>query len=193
MVLASSELQKIASDVATGLNAYNIQGASLDLSIGESAKIQTSTKLINLLEDDALDDIYEEVDLTKGFVLHPGQYLYASTIEKVRIPMDCCGILLPRSSFARIGMILPMSMYANPGYEGNLPIVIFNASPAPVMIPPYYRVMQLLLLRLEGTARGYHEQVDAKYYKENSHIDPSFQDVELGKIIEKLSHGKKQA
>ena len=52
MILATSELEKIASDVATGLNAYNIQGASIDLAIGESAKIQTSTKTINLLEQD---------------------------------------------------------------------------------------------------------------------------------------------
>lgn len=187
MILATSELEKIASSVATGLNAYNIQGASIDLAIGESARIQTSTKTINLLEQDTFDDIYEEVDLTKGYELKPGTYMYASTIETVKIPMDCCGILLPRSSFTRIGMILPMSMYANPGYEGNLPIIIFNASPASVIIPPYYRIMQLLLVRLDGTAKGYHEQVDAKYYKENSHISPSFRDIELEKIIAKLS------
>ncbi len=189
MILASSELEKIASSVATGLNAYNIQGASIDLAIGETAKIQTSTKTINLLEKETFDDIYEEVDLTKGYELKPGTYMYASTIETVSIPIDCCGILLPRSSFARIGMILPMSMYANPGYEGNLPIVIFNASPASVIIPPYYRIMQLLLVKLDGTAKGYHEQIDAKYYKENAHQNPSFKDAEMAQILAKLSHG----
>lgn len=186
MILATSELEKIASSLATGLNAYNIQGASIDLSIGETAKIQTSTTTINLLEKDDFEDIYEEVDLTKGYELKPQTYMYASTVENVKIPMDCCGILLPRSSFTRIGMVLPMSMYANPGYEGNLPIVIFNASPASVIIPPYYRVMQLLLAKLEGNARGYHEQVDAKYYKEESLKNPSFKDIELKNILDKL-------
>ncbi len=190
MILATSELKKIANSVASGLNDYNIQGASIDLSIGEKAKIQTSTKTINLLEDDDLESLYTEVDLTKGYELKPSSYMYSSTIEYVKIPKDHCGILLPRSSFARIGMILPISMYANPGYEGHLPIIIYNASPAAVIIPPYYRVMQLLLLKLHGEAIEYHHQKDGKYHKEGSIQSPSFKDIEIEEIIKKLKDAR---
>jgi len=121
MVLATDELSRISSQIADSLNEYNIMGASIDLSIGETAKI----------------------------------HMYASTIETVSIPITHCGLLFPRSSFARIGLMLPISMYANPGYIGNLPIVIHNASPSKVIIPPYYRVMQLLLFELKGNAKPY--------------------------------------
>jgi len=155
MVLATDELSRISSQIADSLNEYNIMGASIDLSIGETAKIHTNNRTINLLDGEDFDDIYQEVDLTKGYELLPHQYMYASTIETLSIPITHCGLLFPRSSFARIGLMLPISMYANPGYKGNLPIVIYNASPSKVIIPPYYRVMQLLLLELKGNAKPY--------------------------------------
>ena len=40
MILASSELEKIAKDNITALNNENIRGASIDLSIGDKALIQ---------------------------------------------------------------------------------------------------------------------------------------------------------
>jgi len=146
----------------------NIQGSSIDLRIDEKAKIRKDTEPLILADNPDLENIYEEVNLAKGFRLKPGQYLYANTVENVKIPNDMCGILLSRSTFARLGLILPISQYANPSYEGHLPIVIFNASPVEVEIPPYYKVMQMLLLKVDGEAKKYKEQIDPKYYKEKN-------------------------
>lgn len=191
MVLATSKLKKRnkKENIVTPLNDFQIRGSSIDLTLGEIAKIKKTDKAINLFDidcDDSLcDDIYEEINLAQGYELKPLHYLYASSAEKISIPNDLCGIILPRSSFTRIGLILPNSLYANPGYKGHLPIIIFNASNSNIIIPPYIRIMQLVLLELKGKALAYNKHKDSKYHNENL-SNPSFSDDEIKAILGKL-------
>jgi dCTP deaminase len=86
-----------------------------------------------------------------------------------------------------LGLILPISQYANPSYEGKLPIIIYNASPVEVEIPPYYKVMQILFLELDGKAKEYKEQIDVKYFKENNIPNPKLDsDYNIEDIISEL-------
>ena len=128
MILATSELKKIAYDIVDGLNDNDMKGSSIDLSIDNIVKVPKAS-VINLFEENEPKNIYEEIELAKGFELEPNSFIYASTLEKIKIPHNMCGLILPRSSFARIGLTLPNSMYANPSYEGHLPIIIHNHSP----------------------------------------------------------------
>ena len=191
MVLATSEIEKIKSNF-TCLNDFNIRGASIDLSISDKAKVKKDDKPIDLFQldcDDSLcDNIYTEIDLAKWYELKSLEYLYTSSVERVKIPLNMCGIVLPRSSFARIGLILPISSYANPGYEGYLPIVIFNASNSIIKIPPYIRIMQLLLCELKGEAIPYEKQKDSKYHNEQKLQNPSFNDNEIKAILGQIKN-----
>ena len=191
MVLATSEIEKIKSNF-TCLNDFNIRGASIDLSISDKAKVKKDDKPIDLFQldcDDSLcDNIYTEIDLAKGYELKPLEYLYTSSVERVKIPLNMCGIVLLRISFARIGLILPISSYANPGYEGYLPIVIFNASNSIIKIPPYIRIMQLLLCELKGEAIPYEKQKDSKYHNEQKLQNPSFNDNEIKAILGQIKN-----
>ncbi len=186
MILATSELVKIADSVVESLNLSEIRGASIDLAIGETALIPKGG-VIDLFENELdLDSMFEPVELAKGYDLKPNSYIYASTAEKITIPQDMCALLLPRSSFARAGLILPMSMYANPGYHGHLPVVIYNASPFTFRIPPYYRIMQMFLIELKGKALEYGKQLDAKYHDEQPNTTPCFDDFDFEEVLKKL-------
>ena len=187
MVLGTSELQKLIHTF-TCINENNIRSSSIDLSLSETAKIRNDQD-INLFEsydDSSLETIYETINLAKGYQLKPLTYMYASTCEKVSIPENMCGIIFPRSSFARIGLIMPLSFYANPGYEGHLPIIIFNASSSNITIPPYIRIAQLLLLEVKGNAIPYNKLKDSKYHNETKLSTPKFTDNEIRDILAKL-------
>ncbi len=192
MFLATEELIKeiTSNEIVDIVSANTIQGASIDLRISEKAKILLpQDKPIDLSKEQDFEPYYKEVDLSKDFILKAGEFLYSETIEYVKIPEDKAGILLPRSSLARMGLILPGSMYANPAYEGHLPIVIHNSTKNDFIIPPYYRIMQLLLVELKGKAKPYHEQMDAKYFKE-SNIKPPIldsSDEDEDELLKKLA------
>ena len=188
MILATTELEKLKNNIE-GLNERNIRGASIDLSLSESALARKNDAVLDLFDRDIdknLQDLYTEIDLAKGYDLKPLQYLYGQSAEKVTIPQDKCGILLPRSTFARLGLILPISSFANPRYSGHLPIIIFNASASIVRIPPYIRIMQLLVCDLKGAAKPYEDYKDSKYQDDDLTL-PNLCDEEIKEIFERLS------
>ena len=189
MVLGHSELKQLAKNY-TNINDEDIRGSSIDLSICEVAKIPKENQVIDLFEEKPNNDtLFEEIELAKGYELKPNSFLYTSTTEYIKIPKNMCGIILPRSTFARIGLLLPSSMYANPGYEGNLPIIIHNHSPFSVKIPPYYKVAQLLLVEVKGDTIPYEHQDTQKYHKEDKLKNPEFDDFDLDEIIKKFQNG----
>jgi len=179
MVLAHSELEKIVKNFKN-VNLEDIRGSSLDLSVAEKAKIPKENITIDLFSnkpsDKEIENFFEEIELAKGYELKPNSFFYTSTAEYIKIPENMCGIILPRSTFARIGLLLPSSMYANPGYEGHLPLIIHNHSPFTIKIPPYYKVAQLLLLEIKGKSIPYEHQKTQKYYKEGIIKNPQFDD-----------------
>ncbi len=178
MVLATSELKKINFE---NIFEFDIQGASIDLAIDNVVKVPKKGKKIDLENFDG-DELFDKIELSKEFYLKPNSFIYASTLEKIEIPLNMCGIVLPRSQLARIGLILPSSMFANPGYKGHLPIIIHNHSPFEVKIPPYFRVAQLLLLELKGEAIEYGSNKLHKYQNEERIKEPKFDDFK--KILE---------
>ena len=178
MILATSELKKLNFD---NVFDFDIQGASIDLAIDNIIKIPKKNKTIDL-ENFNSDELFNKIELSKGFILKPNEFIYASTLEKIEIPLNMCGIILARSQLARIGLILPGSMFANPGYKGHLPIIIHNHSPFEIKIPPYFRVAQLLLLELKGKAIEYGSNKLHKYQNEEKLKDPKFDDFQ--KILE---------
>lgn len=189
MIYASNKLQTLTKENDMELLSANIKGASIDIRIDPQAYIRIDDKPLILTDDDdkeeLLKDRTEVIDLAKGFQLQPGKYLYGKSFETIKVPENLCGLILPRSSFSRIGLILPISQFANPGYIGNLPIIIYNASPVAVEIPPYYRVAQILYAEINGEAVPYNKQADAKYHNEgNIKANASLQDEEL--ILKRL-------
>jgi dCTP deaminase len=164
------------------LLSKNVNGASIDLRIDSTAYVRTDTKPLILSDtstsEDILKDRLEPVDLAKGYLLEPNKYLYGKAFETINIPKNMCGFIFPRSTFARIGLILPISCYANPGYCGQLPLIIYNASPVSVEIPPFYRIAQILFVEIDGEAVEYSQQKDAKYHNETG-AGASLDDSEL--------------
>jgi len=190
MFLATSELIKEidSHDIVDIVSTDTIQGASIDLRISEKAKILIKQdEPIDLSKHQDFSKKYTEIDLSKGYVLKSGEFLYSETIEYIKIPKDKSALLLPRSSLARMGLLLPVSMYANPGYEGHLPIVIHNNSNNDFIIPPYYKVMQMLLVELKGEAKQYHEQIDTKYFKESNIVPPQTdKNIDVDELLKEL-------
>lgn len=192
MILATSELRKFQRNNMENLleEEFTLKGASIDLRINNTIKVLKKNNIdIDLLDDNVEhlieNELYEEKELAnKDYWLEPNQYIYGSTYEKITIPKDKCAILLPRSTFARMGLILPLSQYANPGYSGHLPIIIFNSSQNRIKIPPYYRVMQMLIVEIKGEAQEYEKQNDEKYHNETEPSNPkNYKDMDIKKIL----------
>jgi deoxycytidine triphosphate deaminase len=86
-----------------------------------------------------------------------GQYVLATTIERVNMPDFLVGIIRPRSTLYRSGIELS-SGQVNPGYIGELTFGFYNASSYPFSLEMGARIAHILFGCIEGKATAYKGQ-----------------------------------
>jgi len=119
-----------------GLNPFNIgcvNPASVDLRV--------NTKHVIRLDGGIVHNSLK-------YAILPGAPVLLSTVEYIRMPNDCAGVLYLKSSMARQGLDHALAGFIDPGFCGELTME-FHAH-YPVTVSHGQRVVQLVLYRLES-------------------------------------------
>lgn len=105
------------------------------------------------------------INMDDFFVLQPGEFALASTLEWVELPYDIAARLEGRSSLGRLGIVVhSTAALIHPGMRGNVVLELGNHSRMPVALYPGMRVCSLSFEQLTCPAqRPYHLQKNAKY------------------------------
>jgi dCTP deaminase len=103
-----------------------------------------------------------------GYVLNPGGFLLAGTVEKVGLSEDVGGQLSNLSGLARLGLNVLLSTHVAPGFGSKEPkaftLEIHNVSPFSLILKPGMRICHLILHRMNSSASvGYDELMVDKY------------------------------
>jgi len=93
----------------------------------------------------------------KNIVIKPGDFFLVTTIEKVNVPTNLVGILKPRSTLQRMGLMLRTTQIA-PGYSGELTFALHNSGPATVKIEMGARIVHVLFAKVFGQTSIYRGQ-----------------------------------
>jgi dCTP deaminase len=170
MILNDREIRALVKQGAFGIDPFEdelVQPSSLDLRLDRFARvIKTGSEEIDIRAG-ALAEFYEDLDIgDAGFVVPPGSSIVGQTLEHMRIPATCQGMLAQRSSLMRIGLHVSSSLI-NPGYAGNLPLLISNRTERSIRIFAGVPFCQLVLITLSGRPDViYSEKSGAKYQGE---------------------------
>lgn len=145
-----------------------IQPSSIDLRLDSFTRsIEASEEAVDLAQDIIETDLYRDVVIgDDGLVLGPGATILGQTAETMKLPATCQGTIAQRSGMVRLGIHVSSSLL-NPGYEGNLPLIITNRTQRPFRIHAGMPICQLVLVRLSGRPDViYSEKKDAKHQGE---------------------------
>jgi dCTP deaminase len=85
----------------------------------------------------------------KPFVLHPGQFALAYTLEYFKFPADLMGYVIGRSSWGRLGLIIATATMVNPAFSGVITLELANVGNLPVVLYPGMRIAQLVIHGVE--------------------------------------------
>ncbi len=114
----------VVSGVVTGVRPDQINGASIDLTLGnilwtEASPIGLGT-VVDLIQKDT--PTMNRVDLGKvGYYdLKPGQFVLAATREVFHLPRDVAAEYKLKSSMARAGLGHLLAGWADPGWHGSV-------------------------------------------------------------------------
>jgi dCTP deaminase len=110
------------------------------------------------------------VDPVEGFILDPGEFLLASTVERVSLPNNLVAAVNGRSSLGRLGVVVHATAgYIDPGFSGHVTLELFNMGPRPVRLYAGQRVAQLVFyLTITPCERPYGPDRGSKYHGEHS-------------------------
>jgi dCTP deaminase len=146
-----------------------IQPASVDLRLGYEFLTfnYTQTALIDPLDPATFDGLTSLVTLDdkQRFIVHPGEFVLGTTLERLEVPDDLVGQLDGRSSLGRLGIIIHSTAgFIDPGFVGNVTLEISNLGNIAVALYPGMRVCQLSFeIMTSHSESPYAEQRVSKY------------------------------
>ncbi len=94
-----------------------------------------------------------EVASNEHFILHPGEFVLASTYEVITLPDDIAGRLEGKSSLGRLGLLTHSTAgFIDPGFSGHITLELSNVANLPVKLLPGMKIGQLCLIKLSSSA-----------------------------------------
>ena len=94
-----------------------------------------------------------EVGASEFFILHPGEFVFASTYEVITLPDDIAGRLEGKSSLGRLGLLTHSTAgFIDPGFSGHITLELSNVANLPVKLFPGMKIGQLCLIKLTSAA-----------------------------------------
>src|SRR5436305_373554 len=108
-----------------------------------------------------------EVDGDTPFVLHPGEFVLGSTLERIRLPDDLVARLEGKSSLGRLGLLIHSTAgFIDPGWDGHVTLELSNVANLPITIYPGMKIGQISFMQLtEPAATPYGSEAIGSKYK----------------------------
>lgn len=120
----------------------------------------------------------------RAFILHPGEFALAASMEFVRVPDDVSVRVEGRSSWGRLGLLIHATAgFVDPGFAGSITFELHNVSRVPIALYPGVRIAQLCFFEGHPTRLPYDQKTYTKYsgktgaYESNYHLDPEYEAI----------------
>jgi dCTP deaminase len=133
----------------------NVQPASVDVRLGNSFRVFHNHKATTIDLRDPPRDLTEEVtrEDDEPFVIHPGEFCLATTLEWVELGDDIVSRVEGKSSLGRLGLIVHATAgFVDPGWKGALTLELNNLTRIPIKLWPGMFIAQLSFMQLDRPA-----------------------------------------
>ena len=158
MLLSDRDIRAQINDKRVGVEPFDeamIQPSSVDVRLDKFFRVFENHKY------SVIDPSTEQAELTREviaegdepFILHPGEFVLASTYEVITLPDDIAGRLEGKSSLGRLGLLTHSTAgFIDPGFSGHITLELSNVANLPVKLFPGMKIGQLCLIKLSSPA-----------------------------------------
>jgi len=160
---------------------------SIDFHLGHTFKIFNHSKYpyIDPRDPSLSSEIMKEIVVPEGesFIMRPGEFCLATTIENLEITDDLLGRLEGRSSLGRLGIIVHSTAARfDPGWDGKPVMELGNIGVMPVALYPGMRICSFTFEQVSSPVdTPYKKKRGAKYIKQSSPLESKLSDEMGGK------------
>ena len=94
-----------------------------------------------------------EIDPDGVFMLHPGEFVLGSTLERIGVPDDLVGRIEGKSSLGRLGLIIHSTAgFIDAGFDGHITLELTNIATLPITLYPGMKIGQVSFMQMTTPA-----------------------------------------
>ena len=130
-----------------------VQPSSVDLHLDRRFRVFRNSRYPFIDVRQEQPDLTElvEIDAEQPFILHPGEFVLGSTLERVVLPDDLVARLEGKSSLGRLGLLIHSTAgYVDPGWDGNLTLELSNVANLPITLYYGMKIGQISFQRMSS-------------------------------------------
>jgi dCTP deaminase len=132
----------------------HVQPSSVDLRVGDGFRVFVNHKYSEIDPRSPQEDLTQLVEVgEEAFMLHPGEFVLGSTLERVKLGEDVVARLEGKSSLGRLGLLIHSTAgFIDPGFEGHITLELSNVATLPIAIYPGMRIGQISFYQMTTPA-----------------------------------------
>lgn len=137
------------------LDSTAVQPSSVDVRLDHRFLVfRNHTRgLIDVKQD--LTDLTEPIEASDSdpFILHPGEFVLGSTLERIALPDDLVARLEGKSSLGRLGLLIHSTAgFIDAGWDGQITLELSNVASLPITLYPGMKVGQVSFMQMTTPA-----------------------------------------
>lgn len=158
MVLSDRAIRRLIEEGRIGIDPYDpvlMQPSSLDVRVDRLFRVFRNSRYPFIDVKQPQEDLTELVEVAgdEAFILHPGEFVLGSTLERVTLPDDLVARLEGKSSLGRLGLLIHSTAgFIDPGWDGHVTLELSNVANLPITIYPEMKIGQLSFVQLSEAA-----------------------------------------
>lgn len=145
----------------------NVQPSSIDLRVDGLFRVFRNDTTPYIDPKLPQEDLTELVEIKEdgAFILHPGEFVLGSTLERVALGNSLVARLEGKSSLGRLGLLIHSTAgFIDPGWDGHITLELSNVANLPIAIYPGMKIGQISFLQMSTPASvGYGSEIGSKY------------------------------
>ena len=160
MVLSDATIARLLAEGRVEIDPYDgalLQPSSVDVRVDRFFRVFHNNRypFIDVKVEQAELTELVEVDDEHPFVLHPGEFVLGSTLERIRLPDDLVARLEGKSSLGRLGLLIHSTAgFIDPGWDGHVTLELSNVANLPITIYRGMKIGQLSFVQLTEPAES---------------------------------------
>ena len=171
MVLSDRTIRRLVDEGRIGVEPFDpglMQPSSLDVRVDRFFRVFRNSRYPYIdvkTEQEELTELVE-VPQEEAFILHPGEFVLGSTLERITLPDDLVARLEGKSSLGRLGLLIHSTAgFIDPGWDGHVTLELSNVANLPITIYPGMKIGQVSFMQMTEPATTPYgsEAIGSKY------------------------------
>ncbi len=158
MVLSDRTIAARIADGSIGIDPYDealLQPSSVDVRVDRTFRVFHNARYPYIDVKQPQEALTELVDIAdeEPFILHPGEFVLGSTLERVTLPHDLVARLEGKSSLGRLGLLIHSTAgFIDPGFDGHVTLELSNVANLPITIYHGMKIGQISFMQMTEPA-----------------------------------------